>query len=120
MVRHLSRRTDDERPAARHRETVSVMTLLSDYHAESRRAFMAVSATIVAGWNLPAKALVVLEMSMITSRQYMGQDRKTQDTIAAWMSGYFNAANGVNMLNVARFRRNRKAAVISAIQRNAQ
>jgi acid stress chaperone HdeB len=104
------------------------MTLLKRL---SRHAFITVSAMIVAGWNLPAKAQVVLEMSMITCGQYMGQDRETQDTIAAWMSGYFNAANGVNMLNVARFQRNRKAVehyckthkaetLMSAIQRNAQ
>jgi hypothetical protein len=35
--------------------------------------------------------------------------RERQDLIAAWMSGYFNAARNQSVLNLARFDRNRKA-----------
>jgi hypothetical protein len=56
--------------------------------------------------------------------------RERQDLIAAWMSGYFNAARNQSVLNLARFDRNRKAievyykthkpeTLMSAIQRNA-
>jgi HdeA/HdeB family len=55
-------------------------------------AFIIASICCVSAWNVPAKAQVVLEMSMVTCGQYMGQGRERQDLIAAWMSGYFNAA----------------------------
>ena len=60
----------------------------------------------------------------------MGKDRGTQDVLAAWMSGYFNAAKNQSMVDLSRFERNRKAVekyckthkletLMSAIQRNA-
>jgi acid stress chaperone HdeB len=93
-------------------------------------AFVIASVCCVSAWNVPAKAQVVLEMSMVTCGQYMGQGRERQDLIAAWMSGYFNAAKNQSVLNLARFDRNRKAiehyckthkpeTLMSAIQRNA-
>ncbi len=77
-----------------------------------------------------ANAQVVLDLTMITCGQYMGQDRDKQDVLAAWMSGYFNAAKNQSMVDLARFERNRKAVekyckthkpetLMSAIQRNA-
>jgi hypothetical protein len=37
------------------------------------------------------------------------KDRETQDVIAAWISGYFNAAKNQGMVNLSRFERPRKA-----------
>ena len=59
----------------------------------------------------------------------MDKDRDTKDVLAAWMSGYFNAAKNQSMVDLARFERNRKAVetyckkhkletLMSAIQRN--
>jgi acid stress chaperone HdeB len=95
-----------------------------------RHAVVVAFILFVTAWNAPARAQVVLDMSMITCGQYMDQARENQDVIAAWMSGYFNAAKSQSVLNVARFERNRKAVenyckshkpetLMSAIQRNA-
>jgi acid stress chaperone HdeB len=76
------------------------------------------------------KTQVIVDLSVITCGQYMGKDRDTQDVLAAWMSGYFNAAKNQSMVDLSRFERNRKAVekycrthkletLMSAIQRNA-
>jgi acid stress chaperone HdeB len=80
--------------------------------------------------SIPAKAQVIVDLSLVTCGQYMGKDRDTQDVIAAWMSGYYNAAKNQGMVDLSRFERNRKAVekyckthkletLMSAIQRNA-
>lgn len=78
-----------------------------------------------------AKAQVVLDMTMLTCKQYLEADKTRQDLIAAWMSGYFNAARGNPVFNATLFQqnRNRVAAyckkhrpetMMSAIQRSAR
>jgi len=87
-------------------------------------------ALSLAALSIPAKAQVIVDLSLVTCGQYLGKDRDTQDVIAAWMSGYFNAAKNQSMVDLARFERNRKAVekyckthkletLMSAIQRNA-
>jgi acid stress chaperone HdeB len=87
-------------------------------------------ALSLAALSIPAKAQVIVDLSLVTCGQYMGKDRDTQDVIAAWMSGYFNAAKNLSMVDLSRFERNRKAVekyckthkletLMSAIQRNA-
>jgi acid stress chaperone HdeB len=87
-------------------------------------------ALSLAALSIPAKAQVIVDLSLVTCGQYMGKDRDTQDVIAAWMSGYFNAAKNQSMVDLSRFERNRKAVekyckthkletLMSAIQRNA-
>jgi len=87
-------------------------------------------ALSLAALSTPAKAQVIVDLSLVTCGQYMGKDRDTQDVIAAWMSGYFNAAKNQSMVDLARFERNRKAVekyckthkletLMSAVQRNA-
>jgi acid stress chaperone HdeB len=94
------------------------------------RSIVAGCALLLAMWSVPGKAQVVLDMTLITCGEYMSQNRDTQDVLAAWMSGYFNAAKNQSMVDLARFERNRKAVekycrthkpetVMSAIQRNA-
>ncbi len=91
---------------------------------------MVVACALPATLIKPANAQVVLDLTMITCGQYQEQDRNTQDVLAAWMSGYFNAAKNQSMVDLARFERNRKAVekyckthkpetLMSAIQRNA-
>ena len=87
-------------------------------------------ALSLAALSIPAKAQVIVDLSLVTCGQYMGKDRDTQDVIAAWMSGYYNAAKNQGMVDLSRFERNRKAVekyckthkletLMSAIQRNA-
>ena len=96
----------------------------------SGRTLIAACAVCLAVVGIPAKAQVIVDMTLITCGQYMGKDRDTQDVIAAWMSGYYNAAKNQSTVDLARFERNRKAVekyckknkletLMSAIQRNA-
>ena len=94
------------------------------------RRMIGACALCLAALSIPAKAQVIVDLSLVTCGQYMGKDRDTQDVIAAWMSGYFNAAKNQSMVDLSRFERNRKAVekyckthkletLMSAIQRNA-
>jgi acid stress chaperone HdeB len=79
----------------------------------------------------PARAQTVIDMTMLTCSQFLKSDRDHQDIIAGWMSGYFNSARNVSVLNVTQAARNRAAVstyckrhgnetLMSAIQRNAR
>jgi acid stress chaperone HdeB len=52
--------------------------------------------------GVPARAQVILDMSLITCEQYLGYDAARQEMIASWMSGYFNAS----IISVDRFEYN--------------
>lgn len=78
-----------------------------------------------------AKAQAVMDMTMITCKQYLESPADRQDIIASWMSGYFNAARNNAVLDTSRFernkatvtaycKRNRAETLMSAIQRNAR
>jgi acid stress chaperone HdeB len=108
------------------------VNIVTVFRQLSRQLFvLAFTAMVIATWSLPAKAQVVLEMSMITCGQYLNQVRDKQDEIAAWLSGYFNAARGQSSVNLGNFQRNkeiveryckrhRAETLMSAIQRNAK
>ena len=129
MVHLQSGRIGDEWPSARHWKAVNIVTV---FRQLSRQVFvLPFTAMVIATWSLPAKAQVVLEMSMITCGQYLNQVRDKQDEIAAWLSGYFNAARGQSSVNLGNFQRNkeiveryckrhRAETLMSAIQRNAK
>ncbi len=87
-----------------------------------------VAAAIASG---EARAQTVLDMTMITCKQYLEQPAERQELLASWMSGYFNAARNNAVLDTGRFERNRKIvtaycrkhgaeSLMSAIQRNAR
>jgi acid stress chaperone HdeB len=78
-----------------------------------------------------ARAQAVMDMTMITCKQYLEAPADRQDIIASWMSGYFNAARNNAVLDTGRFeknkasvtaycKRNRAETLMSAIQRNAR
>jgi acid stress chaperone HdeB len=77
----------------------------------------------------PAKAQVVLDLSLITCKQLLESDPDTQALIGSWMSGYFSASKNLNMLDFRYVERNRKVVggyckahksdtVMSAMQKN--
>ena len=88
--------------------------------------------TILAiGAAIPAKAQVVIEMSLITCKQYMASDSERQELIASWMSGYFSASKNLSVVDFGYVERNRKVVgayckkhpgerLMSAIQKNAR
>lgn len=91
--------------------------------------FFAAALVIVA--NAPAKAQVIIDLSLITCKDYQGYDSEKQDMVTYWMSGYFNAAKGYSTIDFKRLNRNIKVVgdyckkhknetLMSAIQQNAR
>ena len=88
-----------------------------------------VAAAAIAGTE--ARAQAVLDLTMITCKQYLSQPTDRQNILASWMSGYFNAAQNNAMLDTARFERNKATVtaycrkhgpetLMSVIQRHAR
>src|SRR5262249_16593859 len=69
---------------------------------------VAACVALLAAPTIPARAQVIVDLSVVTCGQYMGKDRDTQDVLAAWMSSYFNAAKDQSKVDLARFERNRR------------
>lgn len=80
--------------------------------------------------DMPGRAQVMLDMTVVTCGQYINAKPDRRDVIAAWMSGYVNAARGQKTVDITSFARNRMVvdkycmshkseALMSAIQRNA-
>jgi acid stress chaperone HdeB len=78
----------------------------------------------------PARSQIILDMSLITCKQYVESDLERQELIAAWMSGYFNASRNQPRVDFSRFARNKMLvanyckrhkleSLMSAIQRVA-
>lgn len=70
---------------------------------------MIVAAAVLAATSYrPASAQLILDMSLLTCKDYMAADPERQELIAAWMSGYFNAAKNQPMVDLKRFETNKK------------
>jgi acid stress chaperone HdeB len=78
----------------------------------------------------PARAQIIVDMSLITCKQYLESDAERQELVAAWMSGFFNASRNQPRVDFARFALNKKRVekyckghrpetLMSAIQRSA-
>jgi acid stress chaperone HdeB len=92
---------------------------------------MLVATVLVIGAAIPAKAQVVIDMSLITCKQFMDSDPDRKVLIASWMSGYFSASKNLNVLDFGYVERNRRVVgdyckrrpgetLMSAIQKNAR
>ena len=77
----------------------------------------------------PARAQVVIDLSLITCKQLLESDSERQSLISAWMSGYFSATKNLNELDIRYVKRNAKVVgnyckthksdtVMSAMQKN--
>jgi len=56
----------------------------------------------------PANAQLILDMSLLRCDDYLNADPDRQELIAAWMSGYYNAAKNQPMVDLKRFSNNKK------------
>ena len=92
---------------------------------------MLVAAVFVTGATTPAKAQVVIEMSLITCKQYMDADPDRKELVASWLSGYFSASKNLNVLDFGYVARNKRVVgnyckkrpgetLMSAIEKNAR
>ena len=79
----------------------------------------------------PLTGQVKVDMSLLTCRQYLGSDAARREMVAAWMSGYFNAAKNRTIFDYQRHANNVKAVgnfcrksgnetLMSAIQKTAR
>jgi acid stress chaperone HdeB len=81
------------------------------------------------GQAMPAKAQVVLDLSLITCQQLLASDAERQALVGSWMSGYFSASKNLDTLDFRYVDRNRRVVgnyckthksetVMSAMQKN--
>ena len=68
----------------------------------SQYAVVAV-ALLTANSYSPVKAQVILEMSALTCHNYLEAPPERQNLMAAWMSGYFNAARNMPTVDFGRY-----------------
>ena len=95
-----------------------------------KRIIIATTAFVLAcGQAMPAKAQVVLDLSLITCQQLLAPDTERQALIGSWMSGYFSASKNLDTLDFRYVDRNRRVVgnyckthksetVMSAMQKN--
>jgi acid stress chaperone HdeB len=95
-----------------------------------KRIIIATTAFVLAcGQAMPAKAQVVLDLSLITCQQLLASDTERQALIGSWMSGYFSASKNLDTLDFRYVDRNRRVVgnyckthksetVMSAMQKN--
>ena len=73
----------------------------------SQYAVVAV-ALLTANSYSPVKAQVILEMSALTCHNYLEAPPQRQNLMAAWMSGYFNAARNMPTVDFGRYATNKR------------
>src|ERR1700746_1770862 len=63
---------------------------------------------VLAGSLASAKAQTIIEMSALKCGDYLQSPPVRQEQYAAWMSGYFNAARNMPMVDLKRFATNKR------------
>jgi len=63
---------------------------------------------VLAGSLVSAKAQTIIEMSALKCGDYLESPPVRQEQYAAWMSGYFNAARNMPMVDLKRFATNKR------------
>jgi acid stress chaperone HdeB len=98
-----------------------------------RPRIILVSALLAATLALPAKAQVIVDMSLITCQQYLDAPPDRQKLIAWWMRGYYSAAKNFSTIDFryvdyntkvvtayCKKKQNRNETLMSAIQKNTR
>jgi len=70
------------------------------------RSFLLVAVTLLGAASLPASAQVKVDMNKITCGDWLGYDSESQNFVRFFMSGYYNASRGSNVLDYSRLQRN--------------
>ena len=76
-----------------------------------------------------ARAQVMIDLSLITCKEFLASDAERQALIGSWMSGYFSATKNLNILDFRYVERNGKVVgndckthksdtLMSAMQKN--
>jgi acid stress chaperone HdeB len=77
-----------------------------------RRIICLASAILVGAAAMPASAQVNLDMNKITCGDWLGYNPEAQQFVRFWLSGYYNAVQNSNVLDMNRLQRN--SAKVSA------
>ena len=94
-----------------------------------KRMIAATALVLACGPAVPAKAQVVLDLSLVTCQQLLASDAERQALIGSWMSGSFSASKNLDTLDFRYVERNRRVVgnyckahksetVMSAMQKN--
>ena len=114
---------------AQSRNVASVRAWCATYPAEFVMTGLARATGTAAFQGDPAKAVMKVEMSAITCQQFTDYAYDKQVLIGAWMSGFLNASQGREVLDITRYKNNskrvsnyckkhRRETLMSAIQRS--
>jgi acid stress chaperone HdeB len=87
------------------------------------------SMCVLLTFIVPARAQVVIDLSLITCQQLLESDTERRALISSWMSGYFSASKNLSVLDFRNMERNAKAVgdyckthrsdtVMNAMQKN--
>jgi hypothetical protein len=63
-------------------------------------------ATIFIAAPLPSSAQIKLELNQLICGEWLGYSPENQDFVRFWLSGYYNASGGKNVLDYKRLQRN--------------
>lgn len=98
-----------------------------------RARFIVASLLLMTAFALPAKAQVIVDMSLITCQQFFDAPPDRQALIAWWMRGYYSASKNLSMIDFryveyntkvvmayCKKKQNRRETLMSAIQKNAR
>jgi hypothetical protein len=66
------------------------------------------SSVMIAVTFSPAASQTIIEMSALKCSDYLESSPVRQEQYAAWMSGYFNAAQNMPMVDLKRFATNKQ------------
>ena len=93
------------------------------------RTAAAMIAVLAASVAAPARAQMIVDMSLISCDQFLKAPQERKDVLTAWMGGYFSATRNLTTIDARYFARNsqkvanyckkaRNETLMSAIQRN--
>ena len=94
------------------------------------RNVLLVAVALFGASSLPATAQIKVDMNQVTCGDWLGYDAANQQFVRFWMSGYYNASQNSNVLNLRRMqantqkvlaycKKNKSQTLPTAIQRSA-
>jgi len=91
------------------------MRLANKHFADRRivinKKVLIIAAVVLGAASLPASAQVNLDMNKITCGDWLGYDPESQNFVRFFMSGYYNASRGSNVLNYSRLQQNSQKVI---------
>jgi hypothetical protein len=70
------------------------------------KKILVIAVALSGAASLPASAQINLDMNKITCGDWLGYDPESQNFVRFFMSGYYNASRGSNVLDYNRLQKN--------------